>query len=259
MKQKNITRPSSLLLMLESRAILELGLCFTAVPILQNLANFPKGDGHPVLVLPGFTASDLSTKVLRSFLTELGYEAYPWRLGRNLAQYEELEILMHERVHWLRKRYKRKVSLIGWSLGGVYAREIAREMPDDIRQVITLGSPFAGIREDNNAEWIYEILTGRKIQDISPELIERTIKPPPVPTTAIFSRSDGVVSWKCCIEQEEGPTTENIEVLGSHCGLGHNPMVLMHIAERLAQPEGQWKPFREKQKTNKASKVELVA
>ncbi|NJL14658.1 MAG: alpha/beta hydrolase [Microscillaceae bacterium] len=250
---EKIQRPSLLLLIMEARTLLEAGSYFLTIPFLKSLSSFPKGDGHPVLVLPGFMASDLSTQILRNFLDELGYTAYPWNLGRNLAHFEELELMMNERVKWLHDHYGRKVSLIGWSLGGVYAREIAKAMPQYVRQVITLGSPFAAIDAENNAEWVYELVSGKKIRDIEPQLLERIVKSPPVPTTAIFTRGDGVVSWKSCVEPEEGPITENIEVWGSHCGLGHNPMVMLHIAERLAQSEGQWKPFRDKYGKAKAA------
>lgn len=247
MKEVNkIERPPQVYLLLETRTLLELGMYFFTIPVLQNLTTFPKGDGHPILVLPGFMASDISTIVLRNFLQGLGYRVYPWKLGRNLAHYEELETLMAERVLYLKKKHNRNVSIIGWSLGGVYARELAKALPNDVRQVITLGSPFGGINQNNNIEWVVEWITGRKVQEIDNELVEKILKTPPVPTTAIFTRTDGIVSWQACIEKEEGPITENLEVLGSHCGLGHNPMVLMYIAERLAQKEGEWVPFKKK-------------
>lgn len=252
--QQKIEKPSPLLLLLESRVFLELGSYFAFMPLLKNFDTFPKGDGHPILVLPGFTASDLSTQILRDFLTQLGYTPYPWKLGRNWAHYDELEVLMNERVKWIKNQHNQKVSLIGWSLGGIYAREIAKALPDDIRQVITLGSPFRGIGQDNNVNWIYELVTGREVRDIEPDLVAKVISSPPVPTTAIFTRSDGIVPWETCTEKVEGPITENIEVISSHCGLGFNPMVLLHIAERLAQPEGQWKPFKEKYKSQESFK-----
>jgi pimeloyl-ACP methyl ester carboxylesterase len=248
MNNDKISRPSELLLLLESRTLIELGSYFALMPLLQMLPSFPKGDGHPILVLPGFMASDISTEILRRFLKSLGYEAYPWKLGRNFADFDEKERLMLERLRWLHEKYNRKVSIVGWSLGGVYARELAKAEPDLVRQVITLGSPFRGIKEENNAVWVYEWISGKKIKDVDADLVAQIAQTPPVPTTAIFTRTDGIVSWKCCIEAEEGAITENIEVIGSHCGLGHNPMVLMHVAERLAQAEGAWKPYREKTK-----------
>ena len=249
-RTEEINRPSDLLLLMEGRTLFEMGAYFFTVPVLNFLNTFPKGDGHPILVLPGFVASDYSTVILRNFLGEIGYKAYPWRLGRNLADFEQVENMMIERVRWLYKRYDKKVSLIGWSLGGVYAREIARSIPDMTRQVITLGSPFAAIGKRSNASWVYEMISGKTVNEIPEDIIKRVLESPPVPTTSIYTKTDGIVHWKACLEQKEGPITENIEVMGSHCGLGHNPMVLMHIAERLAQKEGEWKPYAQKFRTN---------
>lgn len=229
--------PSRELLLLEVRAIWELHAFFAAYPLLR-LA--PRGDGHPVLVLPGLAASDVSTRPLRAFLKAQGYRAHGWSLGRNHGPRPGAEAKMQQRLAELAERYERKVSLIGWSLGGVFAREIARRTPKQVRSVITLGSPFAGAPKASNAWQLYERASGRKVDDW-PER-ERMRTAPPVPSTAIFTRTDGIVAWQGCLEQE-GPLAENIEVDGSHCGLGHNPAVLYAIADRLAQPEGGWRPF----------------
>ena len=176
----------------------------------MRLARTPRGDGHPVLVLPGFMASDLSTRVLRAFLRERGYQAHGWGLGRNRGGHAELLPALRSRLAELAGG--QRVSLVGWSLGGVFARELAKAAPERVRAVITLGSPF-GDRE-----------------------------PPPVPSTAIYSRSDGIVHWQACREQP-APRTENIELIGSHFGLGFHPLALFAIADRLAQRDGDWKPF----------------
>src|SRR6185437_8404246 len=137
-------------------------------------------------------------------------------------------------------RYQRKVRLIGWSLGGVFAREAARRSSEQVRQVITLGSPFANEPKASNAWRLYEVLSGRQIKDwLGREAMKL---PPPVPSTAIYTRTDGIVAWRGCLEQESA-MTQNIEVEGSHCGLGHNPAVLYAIADRLALPEGKWRLF----------------
>jgi pimeloyl-ACP methyl ester carboxylesterase len=130
--------------------------------------------------------------------------------------------------------------MVGWSLGGVYAREAARRTPSLVRQVITLGSPFANEPKASNAWQVYEGLSGRKSDDWPGR--DAMKRPPPVPSTAIYSRTDGIVAWQGCREQESA-TTDNIEVEGSHCGLGHNPVVLYAVADRLALPEGEWGPF----------------
>src|SRR5881275_1272154 len=133
--------PSRTLMFLEGRALSELGAFVGALPLL-SLA--PKGDGHPVLVLPGLVASDVSTRPLRGFLRNHAYAAHGWKLGRNQGYLRGLEQQIIDRIHDLRGRYGPKVSLVGWSLGGIFARQVAKLVPDDIRTVITLGSPFSG-------------------------------------------------------------------------------------------------------------------
>lgn len=229
--------PSRELLLLEIRAIAELTAFFATYPLLR-LA--PRGDGHPVLVLPGLAASDTSTRPLRTYLKDQGYAAHGWKLGANNGPRPGVEAKMLARLAELAESHQRKVSLIGWSLGGVFAREMACHAPEQVRSVITLGSPFAGEPRASNAWQLYERASRRKADDWPRR--ERMRLPPPVPSTAIFSRSDGIVAWQGCLEQE-GPMSENIEVEGSHCGLGHNPAVLYAIADRLAQPEGAWRPF----------------
>lgn len=229
--------PSQFLLLAEARAALELGAFVGAYPLLRML---PPGDDHPVMVLPGFVASDNSTRPLRSFLRNHGYSAHGWDLGRNLGLRHGLNEQKLARLHELRRHYDRKVSLIGWSLGGVFARELAKRAPDDVRMVITLGSPFKGDIRANHASGLYEMLSGHSVEEASARL--KLSEPPPVPTTAIYSRTDGIVHWQCCVE-DDGPGTESIEVESSHCGLGHHPAALYAIADRLAQPEGEWKPF----------------
>ena len=230
--------PSRELLLLELRAVWELAAFFAAYPLLRRA---PRGDGHPVLVLPGLAASDLSTRPLRTFLKAQGYHAHGWKLGINHGPRPGVEEAMQARLAELAQRHGRKVTLIGWSLGGIYAREMARRAPEQVRAVVTLGSPFAGAPKASNAWKFYERTSRRKIDEHASQL-ERMRTPPPVPSTAIYSRSDGIVAWQGCLERE-GPTTENIEVEGSHCGLGHNPAVLYAIADRLAQAEGSWRPF----------------
>lgn len=229
--------PSRLLLALEARGIGEFHAFLSLYPLLRLAA---RGDGHPVLVLPGLSASDTSTRPLRTYLKDQGYAAHGWKLGPNRGPRPGVEAALDARLAELAQRHRRKVSLIGWSLGGVFAREMARRAPDLVRQVITLGSPFASEPKASNAWRLYETLSERKVDDWPERDIMR--RPPPVPSTAIYSRSDGIVAWQGCLEQD-ATTAENIEVRGSHCGLGHNPAVVYAIADRLAQPEGEWEPF----------------
>jgi pimeloyl-ACP methyl ester carboxylesterase len=192
------------------------------------------------MVFPGLVASDLSTQPLRQFLESLGYAAYPWEHGRNVGPREGLLDACLARLKALRKQHRQKVSLIGWSLGGLYARELAKLARNDVRLVITLGTPFTGHPKATNAWRLYELVAGHKIG--APEIHEPLRVPPDVPTTSIYSRTDGVVAWQCCIEKE-GPRTENIEVEASHLGMGLHPAAWYAIADRLAQPPGKWRPF----------------
>jgi pimeloyl-ACP methyl ester carboxylesterase len=223
---------------METRAVGELWMYALLYPLLNNC---PKGDGHPVLVLPGFMASGRSTAPLRHLLTRVGYKGHRWKLGRNLGPSRVLLEHVMERVQELRQRYDGKVSLIGWSLGGFYARELAWMSPDDVRQVITLGTPFRHYRS-TAATPLYTLINGHEDEHIDPEIIARAERPPPVPCTSIYTKTDGVVPWQCSLDLDS-PNTENIRVRGSHTGLGHNPSALWAIMDRLAQPEDGWQPF----------------
>jgi len=231
--------PSAALLALEGRAWLELATLVPAFPILQSA---PRGDGHPVLVLPGWLASDSSTWALRWFLRNRGYHVHGWRLGRNLGADAATVAGLARRLEALRERHGRRLTLIGWSLGGIYARELARSHPDDVRQVITLASPFRDPQATNAAR-LYRLAGARAERPADRERArERLRSPLPVPTTALYSRSDGIVAWQSCVEPH-GPRSESIEVQTSHCGMGHHPAALLVIADRLAQPEGCWRHF----------------
>lgn len=229
--------PSPFLLALEGRAVFEWGALMLSWPWLRRA---PAGDGHPVLVLPGLAASDNSTWPLRRYLESLGYVAYPWELGANVGPRDGVVRDLTDRVRSIRRRHKRKLSLIGWSLGGAMARTLAVRMPNKVRSVITLGSPIAGHPRATNAWRLFEWVSGISADD--PRLQRAIRRQPLVPHTSILSRSDGIVHWRASLAPE-GSQSENIEVVASHFGLGANPAVLWAIADRLAQPEGRWLPF----------------
>ena len=229
--------PSKLLELLELRVLPELATTLASLPLLQ-LA--PRGDRHPVLVLPGLVATDGSTHLLRAFLADRGYAVQGWGLGRNVGLVPGLEVKMMERLRSVHADAGRAVSLVGVSLGGLYARELAARLPSAVRSVITLGAPVRGHPKDTNVWRIYEMASGRSVEDAR---IRRPRLPPDeVPTTSIYSRSDGLVAWQACVETPAA-RRECIEVVSSHCGLGVNAAALHAIADRLAQPEGEWQPF----------------
>jgi pimeloyl-ACP methyl ester carboxylesterase len=212
-------------------------------PVWPVLRRAPSGDGHPVLVLPGLGASDVSTRILRGFLRDRGYYVHAWKLGRNLGPRPDTVDGLRRRVAEVAERHGRPMSIVGWSLGGIYAREIARAAPPVVRQVVTLGSPYRlGNPAASNARLLYGVVArGRRAEDPRPPEDDRPRLP--VPATSIYTRSDGVVPWESCTEPPSA-TSECIEVVGSHSGLGHNPAVMWIIADRLAQAEGTWRPFR---------------
>ena len=246
----SLSRPSRLNFLRESRALMEFGAAGLMMPLLMRA---PAGDGHPVIVLPGFLASDRSTGLLRTFLKMKGYKATGWGLGRNMGTHitggkHVVSDTLLNKVIEQHVLHEQKVSLVGWSLGGILAREIARVIPDCVRQVISLGSPFNGPKGAAPvAARLFQLINGDVAQQ-EPETVERMIMPPPVPSSANYSRTDGIAHWHACRDDwaHDAIQSENIEVRGSHLGLGHNAQVLWIIANRLSQPEGQWHPFRQK-------------
>ncbi|MFT4100093.1 MAG: alpha/beta hydrolase [Burkholderiaceae bacterium] len=231
--------PSMALLAGEGRGLLDIPALFAAAPFL---ANAPRGQPHPVLVLPGLGADDTSTLAIRGFLGRLGYQVQGWKRGRNVrAPDADLESIAAQ-VTKLQADSGQKASLIGWSRGGIIAREVARQVPDAVRMVITLGSPFAAPGA-SNVRTIWRLVTGKPYEPPTPARISRLAQPLTVPSTSIYTRADGVVAWQACLEQEGGER-ENIEVVTTHIGLGFHAPALWVIADRLAQAPGSWAPFR---------------
>ena len=206
------------------------------------LARLPAGDGHPVVVFPGLGASDITTAPLRHFLRARGYEPYPWQQGFNFGPRQGVLAACQTQVRDVGRKHKQKVSLIGWSLGGIYAREVAKQQARHARCVITLGTPFSGHPRATNAWRFYQMVSGQSVHD--PALVAQIRKPPACPTTSIYSKTDGIVAWQCSLNDEDHHAhTENIEVQASHVGMGMNPVALYAIADRLAQRPESWQRF----------------
>jgi pimeloyl-ACP methyl ester carboxylesterase len=234
-------RPSMLLQLLEMpRAMAEYGALWSTAPLLR-LA--PRGDGSPVVVLPGFTGSDASTMALRAVLRGLGHHVVGWGLGQNLGPTRQVIAGLDRLISTLVDRHGGPVSLVGWSLGGIFARRIATVRPDDVRRVVTLGTPYR--LEDNRksrAHWVYR--SYEHLHDAAHEvpLGGPASRPLAVPSTSVFSRTDGVVPWGSCREPA-GSLSENIGVPSSHNGLGHHPLAAYVVADRLALAAGTKAPF----------------
>jgi pimeloyl-ACP methyl ester carboxylesterase len=236
--------PGLSLLALELRAPWEFGAVLPAWPVLQRA---PLGDGHPVIVFPGLTAGDATTLPLRRYLDSRNYQTSGWGQGLNLGPREGVLEAAKRQLRETAQSTGMPVSLVGWSLGGIYARELAKEMPDLVRCVVTLGTPFAGPHTSTNAWRIYQFASGRSIERETESY--NLPEAPPVPTTSIFSRSDGVVAWRGSIQApaDHNPHTENIEVIASHFGIGLNPSAWWALADRLHQrhvADRPWQPFK---------------
>jgi pimeloyl-ACP methyl ester carboxylesterase len=223
------------------RALASAGTLAATFPLL-GLA--PRGDRHPVLVLPGLMASDMSTTTLRGWLRALGYPVVGWELGRNRGPTPEVVDALPGLVQRLADRHGTTVSIVGQSLGGIYARRLAARTPAQVRQVVSLGSPFASVvrpADGSPGARVYRRLSprhsSRRLSTADPA------RPLRVPSTSVYSRWDGVVDWRACLQQT-GLRSENVGVRASHLGMGHDPAVLWIVADRLAQPADDWQPFR---------------
>ena len=224
-------------------ALFEIG----SLPVmLPGLSLLPRGDGHSVLLVPGFMAGDRSLGILKRYLTFMGYRTETWGVGRNTGKSEHLFEHLPAKLQQMFEQSSQPISLVGQSLGGVFVRELARKYPDRVRQVITLGSPFGaqdGAVTMRAITHLFKFSAGQSIEEMASMVHDRT-RSPSVPSTAIYSKCDGVVDWQACCESEEDELTQNIEVAGSHCGMGFNSMIYCILADRLAQNVQQWKKFK---------------
>jgi dienelactone hydrolase len=232
--------PPAWVFMLEGRALFEATASSLCWPWL---ASAPRGDGHPILIVPGFMQGPPGVLPLQHFLSYLGYDAQTWDQGLNPGLRESTLPKLQKQLQALAGQQTNAVTLIGWSLGGVFARVAASLCPTAVRQVITLGAPFAGDPAVSSLAWLYKLANGRAMDEVQPGFALRAREPLPMPTTAIYSRTDGVVPWQHCVDDRSLTHHENIEVVSSHGGYGHHPIVKLVIADRLRQSSGRWRPL----------------
>lgn len=236
--------PPRVLLALEApRLALEYGAS-RASDLLRGGSE--RGAGRPVLVIPGFMADDRLTGRLRDHLRHHGFRAHGWRNGRNIGLTDRKIDGLVDRFESLRDQYDEPISIVGWSFGGVLARWLAHTHPDDVRQIICLGSPWRADGEKTRATTMFERSREKHgISERAKDIID-TVRgePTPVPTTAVWSRTDGIVPWRGCrVTAYDDPPAENVEVLSSHCGLVANPLVLAVVLDRLGQDPAAWQPW----------------
>ena len=233
---------------LELRGLLELAVLPWTLPILMSA---PHGDGHPVLLLPGFMGSELSLIGLEVFLRNRGYAVETWGLGRNVGFNPKHATALEQKIRHLHHKTGRKVSLVGWSLGGVFAMFGAHQAPECVRCVVTLGSPVSvdpeGSASPPLVKAMYRLIahplgpSAHSMQPRAKKVRERANLP--MPLSCLYSIGDGVVPPQEATVDGDPHLHENIRVPGSHIGLGFNAAVLWIVADRLAQPQGQWAPF----------------
>jgi pimeloyl-ACP methyl ester carboxylesterase len=213
--------------------------------VLAAARGEPRGDGHPVLVVPGFLRGDSYMQPLYRYLEARGYAPYHWRLGVNLGPTDRALEGLERRLEEIVRRHGRKASLIGHSLGGALVRHLAKRRPEHVRLVILLASPVQ-LPTASPLEPVYR-MAARWHSELAKTLYASVNEPPVVPVTAIHTRSDGILAWQSCLELE-GPRRENIEVAGAHATMARNPAVWRIIADRLALPEDAWQPYGSQQR-----------
>ncbi|MFA7440490.1 MAG: alpha/beta hydrolase [Sphingomonadaceae bacterium] len=223
-------KPNRAAFLAEARALAELrAFRRYRLALIRELPNWPS---RSALVIPGFLSGDWATAPMRSVLSAVGHDVHGWGMGRNLGLrpgvFEALERLFQRRV----EAAGRPIALIGWSLGGLYATELARRYPEMTQQLITLGSPVSGHLTANNVWRRYEQIAGHPIADAPVRWQPGAL--PPVPFLAIQARGDGIVHPQAA-RARQGPLVENVTVAGSHSGLGWNIEAVRIIADRLAR------------------------
>jgi esterase/lipase len=247
-RNDHVGAPHVLSSLLEARAFVEMALLPASLPLLMEA---PQGDGHPVLLVPGFMAGDATLVALKLFLQSKGYDVHTWGFGRNLGFRSKHANALPQKIRHLHHMTGRKVSLVGWSLGGVFSIYSAQSTKECVRSITTLGSPVSvgasGVNTPNLMKALYRLVSHRlgasahMMQPKAKAMRERHRLA--IPTSCLYSLTDGVVPPQEATIDGDPTMHENVRIPGSHIGLGFNGIVMAVVADRLAQPENEWKPF----------------
>jgi hypothetical protein len=228
---KRIDSPPLFNVLLEGRSLIE---WVSMVGIYPFIPKHKASKNKPVLLMPPYLGNDYSTKFVRKYLNSVGFKTYRWELGVNMINSKYLPILV-EKLDEIYEKHQEKVSLVGWSGGGIFAKIIANRHPEKVQQLITIGSPVWGVKNMKTPlVRMLEFLRGKTLRERNEKFINELDEIPQVPITCIYTKTDGLLPWKHCMEAETlRKDIENIEVFGSHCGMGANASVLLTVANSL--------------------------
>ncbi|MEL7146762.1 MAG: alpha/beta hydrolase, partial [Bacteroidota bacterium] len=228
---QEIPKPSLVNMALEGRALIEWASIYFMYPFIPKRI---KGDGKPVLLIPPYLGDDNATSFVRKYLNSLGFKTYKWEQGFNMIKSHYLPRL-EEKLDDIYSAHGEKVSIVGWSGGGMFAKIIANRHPEQVAQIVTIGSPVWGVMDmKSHVDGVLSFFSGKSLREKNKKFIEELEPIPEVPVTCIYTKTDGIVPWKHCVEAESyRQDIKNIEVFGSHSGLGANVSVLMITANAL--------------------------
>jgi hypothetical protein len=227
----NIPPPPLFNVLLETRSVVEWTSMFWLYPFIPKHKS---KKSKPVLLMPPYLGNDTSTTFVRKYLKSSGFKTYKWELGVNMINSKSLPKLI-EKLDEIYDKHQEKVSLVGWSGGGIFAKIIANRYPEKVEQLITIGSPVWGVKNMKTPIIkTLEFLRGTKIKERNLKFIKELEEIPDLPITCIYTKTDGLIPWKNCMEAETYRNDiKNVEVFGSHCGMGANATVLLTVANAL--------------------------
>jgi len=227
-----IPQPPLFNMLLESRSLFEWTSMYCIYPFIPKRI---KGNGSPVLLIPPYLGDDYSTSFVRRYLTSLGFKTYKWDQGFNMVKSYYIPRL-EEKLDDIYQKHGEKVSIVGWSGGGIFAKIMANRHPNQVEQILTIGSPVWGVMDMKTPVFgILEFFRGKSLKERNQRFLEELEPIPDVPITCIYTKTDGLLPWKHCMEAESyRDDIKNIEVYGSHSGLGANVSVLLITANALS-------------------------